>query len=411
MERMSAVAPGLQAALHPHAGIAGPARPPDRVPADRRRARRAQGARPGPDASGAVGAAVVLQDRAVPAVARFRRAGRPVPVEGTGALLPGAAAGEVRQGDGAAPPEARDHRHRGDQLDGQPHGRDLPAAHAGRHRPQRRRKSPRPSPSPARRWTRASCGRRSTRSTARSPKSVQIDALQVIWTLQRQFTRWLLSRPGAIPDIATAVERYHDGFRDIRAGERHPAGFAAPRVRGQPAATGSAKGLPPALAGQLAALPYLEPCLRHHRGGARAQAASRSTSPRSTSASATRCTCRGCWSRSRRCRSKAAGTRRRAACCATSWRAAARAGRAGAGDAGQRTPDAKVSALARPRRRRAALHPVDARRPGRAEDAGLPDRFGRGAAPGAAGRRAADAYRRRRPMAAGVSAGGLSLAA
>jgi len=30
----------------------------------------------------------------------------------------------------------------------------------------------------------------------------------------------LLSRPGAIPDIATAVGRYHDGFRDIRAGER-----------------------------------------------------------------------------------------------------------------------------------------------------------------------------------------------
>ena len=39
-------------------------------------------------------------------------------------------------------------------------------------------------------------------------ESVQIDALQVIWHLQRSFTRWLLSRPGEIPDIATAVARW-----------------------------------------------------------------------------------------------------------------------------------------------------------------------------------------------------------
>ena len=90
-------------------------------------------------------------------------------------------------------------------------------------------------------------------------ESVQVDALQVIWTLQRQFSRWLLSRPGAIPDIATAVDRYHDGFRDIRAGERilpdtqRPAYEASIREW-------NAKGLPPALADQLAALPYLEPC-------------------------------------------------------------------------------------------------------------------------------------------------------
>jgi glutamate dehydrogenase len=90
-------------------------------------------------------------------------------------------------------------------------------------------------------------------------ESVQIDALQVIWTLQRQSTRWLLSRPGAIPDISTAVGRYHDGFRDIRAGERilpdtqRPAYEASIR-------DWAAKGVPAALADQLAALPYLEPC-------------------------------------------------------------------------------------------------------------------------------------------------------
>ena len=42
---------------------------------------------------------------------------------------------------------------------GQPHGRDLPAAHAGRHRRDARRRSPRPTPSPAKCWMRASCGR------------------------------------------------------------------------------------------------------------------------------------------------------------------------------------------------------------------------------------------------------------
>ncbi|HMB42319.1 MAG TPA: NAD-glutamate dehydrogenase domain-containing protein, partial [Luteimonas sp.] len=90
-------------------------------------------------------------------------------------------------------------------------------------------------------------------------ESVQIDALQVIWSLQRQFTRWLLSRPGAIPDIATAVNHFHNGFRDIRAGERilpdtqRPAYEASIR-------DWNAKGLSPALADQLAALPYLEPC-------------------------------------------------------------------------------------------------------------------------------------------------------
>jgi glutamate dehydrogenase len=88
---------------------------------------------------------------------------------------------------------------------------------------------------------------------------VQIDALGVIWSAQRSFTRWLLSRPGAIPDIASAVERYHDGFRDIRAGSgilpdsQRPAYVASLRDWKE-------KGVPDDLGGQLAALPYLEPC-------------------------------------------------------------------------------------------------------------------------------------------------------
>jgi glutamate dehydrogenase len=89
------------------------------------------------------------------------------------------------------------------------------------------------------------------------PESVQVDALQTIWNLQRSMTRWLLSRPGAIPDITAAVERYHQGFREIRAGS----GILPASMR--PAYDASfagwkEKGLPEALAKQLAALPYLE---------------------------------------------------------------------------------------------------------------------------------------------------------
>ena len=91
------------------------------------------------------------------------------------------------------------------------------------------------------------------------PESIQIDALQVIWSMQRSFTRWLLARPGAIPDIATAVERYHDGFKDIRAGQgilpdsQRPAYVASLRDWKE-------KGVSNDLGGQLAALPYLESC-------------------------------------------------------------------------------------------------------------------------------------------------------
>ena len=90
-------------------------------------------------------------------------------------------------------------------------------------------------------------------------ESVQIDALQVIWQLQRSFTRWLLSRPGAIPDIASAVARYHHGFRDIRAGEGILPGPQRPAYEAS-MRDWRAHGVPVELAGQLAALPYLEPC-------------------------------------------------------------------------------------------------------------------------------------------------------
>ena len=65
------------------------------------------------------------------------------------------------------------------------------------------------------------------------PESVQIDALQVIWSLQRSFTRWLLSRPGAIPDIATAVDRAPRRLPGHPRGRKHPGCLAASGLRGQ----------------------------------------------------------------------------------------------------------------------------------------------------------------------------------
>src|SRR5690606_14515775 len=71
------------------------------------------------------------------------------------------------------------------------------------------------------------------------------------------FTRWLLARPGALPTITSAVDRYHDGFQAIHAGEDILTAAQSPAYE-QSLADWRAKGVPDALGGQLAALPYLE---------------------------------------------------------------------------------------------------------------------------------------------------------
>ena len=90
------------------------------------------------------------------------------------------------------------------------------------------------------------------------PEHVQVDALEVIWKLQRSFVRWLLQRPGAMPAITTAVERYQGAFEQIRTAS----GVLADAQRVDYQASVQAwkdKGLPAALAQQLAELAYLEP--------------------------------------------------------------------------------------------------------------------------------------------------------
>ena len=90
------------------------------------------------------------------------------------------------------------------------------------------------------------------------PESVQVDALQVIWHLLRSMSRWLLSRPGKMPEINAAMSRYGDGLNAVRASL--PAVLSGMRRDAYEARMNEwkGKGLPAQLAEQLAALPLLE---------------------------------------------------------------------------------------------------------------------------------------------------------
>jgi glutamate dehydrogenase len=90
------------------------------------------------------------------------------------------------------------------------------------------------------------------------PESVQVDALQVIWHLLRSMSRWLLSRPGKMPEITAAMSRYGDGLNAVRASL--PTVLSGMRRDAYEARMNEwkGKGLPAQLAEQLAALPLLE---------------------------------------------------------------------------------------------------------------------------------------------------------
>ena len=163
---------------------------------------------------------------------------------------------EIRRAHAAPPPASRDHRDRGDQLDGQPHGRDVHAAHAGRHRPAAGR-------------DREGVHRVREVIDARSiwaeiealdgkvADAVQVDALLKVWDLLRNLTRWLLNHRGVALDIASVVARYAPGVGELR--------DALPRVL---TPTGRADydvdvekwqglGIPEAIADRLATVPVL----------------------------------------------------------------------------------------------------------------------------------------------------------
>jgi glutamate dehydrogenase len=124
-DRRPADRPGSTLHALPREG--GAAEPADRIPADRRRDRRAQGARHRPDVARARRPARVLQDVAVRRDRRLRPARGPVARHRAGALLPGQAAQRVRRPHRAPSAAPRDRRHARAQQHGQPRRRDLRA--------------------------------------------------------------------------------------------------------------------------------------------------------------------------------------------------------------------------------------------------------------------------------------------
>ena len=92
----------------------------------------------------------------------------------------------------------------------------------------------------------------------RVPEEVQIDALLTIWHLLRTMSRWLLSRPGKMPEITAAMARYGEGLKTVR--EALPVAMSAVRraAYDERLDEWKGKGLPVGLATQLAALPLLE---------------------------------------------------------------------------------------------------------------------------------------------------------
>jgi glutamate dehydrogenase len=86
----------------------------------------------------------------------------------------------------------------------------------------------------------------------------QIDALKVIWHLLRSMSRWLLSRPGAIPEITDAMARYGAGLKAVQAALPSSMSSVRREAFEHRQADWKSKGFPAALAEQLAALPLLE---------------------------------------------------------------------------------------------------------------------------------------------------------
>ncbi|HEX7113451.1 MAG TPA: NAD-glutamate dehydrogenase domain-containing protein [Mizugakiibacter sp.] len=87
--------------------------------------------------------------------------------------------------------------------------------------------------------------------------ATQSDAMLKIWHLLRHLTRWLLNRPGGSLDIAGNVERYAPGVAELR--RALPAVLTAAGQAAFAADVGAWKerGLPQALAQQLAMIPVL----------------------------------------------------------------------------------------------------------------------------------------------------------
>jgi len=91
----------------------------------------------------------------------------------------------------------------------------------------------------------------------RVPEAAQIDALMAIWHLLRQYTRWLLNRPGEELQIAAMVARYAGALDELR--QRLSSVLPAEAQAQYTASTDAwaRKGFDGTLAADFAALPFL----------------------------------------------------------------------------------------------------------------------------------------------------------
>lgn len=89
------------------------------------------------------------------------------------------------------------------------------------------------------------------------PENAQIEALMVIWQLQRSMTRWLLNTPGQTLNIAQLVERFGPGMAALRASLSGVLSNEARAARRARTEHWQQLGFPDTLAVDLASLPYL----------------------------------------------------------------------------------------------------------------------------------------------------------
>jgi glutamate dehydrogenase len=89
----------------------------------------------------------------------------------------------------------------------------------------------------------------------------QMDAMQVVWTLIRHATRWLLNLPGQRLEIAAAVARYAPGVASIRKSLRQVASEGDRAAIAARATHWRGIGFPDDLAAELAVLPALTSAL------------------------------------------------------------------------------------------------------------------------------------------------------
>ncbi|TBR08968.1 MAG: NAD-glutamate dehydrogenase, partial [Lysobacter sp.] len=90
------------------------------------------------------------------------------------------------------------------------------------------------------------------------PEPAQVDALLAVWQLMRSMTRWLLSRPGAVPEIASTVARFGGGIGEVRESLSAAMTQDQRTAFDRRLAEWRGKGFVAGLAGQLAGLPLLD---------------------------------------------------------------------------------------------------------------------------------------------------------